>query len=50
MAQTMLWGMLLMALCIRMYSIAMTVKRVRIIILERESLTEWGRALAEARS
>src|SRR5215211_7752009 len=36
MAQTMLWGMLLMALCFWMYSIAMTLRRVRTIILERE--------------
>jgi heme exporter protein C len=47
MAQTMLWGMLLMALCFWMYSIAMTLKRVRTIILERESHTDWARRLAE---
>jgi heme exporter protein C len=47
MAQTMLWGMLLMALCFWMYSIAMTLKRVRTIILEREAHTEWARKLSE---
>ena len=49
MAQTMLWGMLLMALCFWMYSIAMTLKRVRTIILEREAHTDWVRQLAEVR-
>jgi heme exporter protein C len=43
----MLWGMLLMALCFWMYSIAMTLKRVRAIILEREGHTEWVRHLEE---
>jgi heme exporter protein C len=47
MAMTMLWGMLLMALCFWMYSIAMTLKRVRTIILEREGHAEWVRQLAE---
>lgn len=47
MAMTMLWGMLLMALCLWMYSIAMTLKRVRTIILEREGHTEWVRHLDE---
>ena len=41
MAQTMLLGMLLMALCFWMYSIAMALMRVRAIILERERHTEW---------
>src|SRR5213079_1013746 len=36
MAQTMLWGMLLMALCLWMYSIAAALIRLRAIILERE--------------
>ena len=49
MAQTMLWGMLLMALCFWMYSVAMALKRVRTIILEREAHTEWVRELAEVR-
>jgi heme exporter protein C len=47
MAQTMLWGMLLMALCFWMYSIAMTLKRVRAIILEREAHTDWVQHLPE---
>ena len=47
MAQTMLWGMLLMALAFWMYSVAMALKRVRTIILEREAHTDWVRKLAE---
>lgn len=43
MAQTMLWGMLLMALCFWMYTIAVTLMRVRAIILEREAHTDWVR-------
>jgi heme exporter protein C len=41
MARTMLWGMLLMALAFWMYSIAISLARVRAIILEREQHTEW---------
>lgn len=41
MATTMLWGMLIMALASWMYSIAMTLMRTRVIILERESHTAW---------
>ena len=41
MAQTMLWGMLLMALAFWMYAIAMALARVRNIILERESNADW---------
>lgn len=41
MAQTMLWGMLLMALAFWMYAIAVTLARVRNIILERESGADW---------
>ena len=37
MAHTILWGMLLVALCFWMYSIAIALMRVRTIILERES-------------
>jgi heme exporter protein C len=48
MAQTMLWGMLLMALCFWMYTVAMALKRVRAIILERESHTAWAHQFAEA--
>jgi heme exporter protein C len=43
----MLWGMLLMALAFWMYSVAMALKRVRAIILEREAHTDWVRKLAE---
>jgi len=41
MAQTMLWGMLLMALAFWMYAIAVALTRARAIILERERHTEW---------
>jgi heme exporter protein C len=49
MAQTMLWGMLLMALCFWMYSIAVGLMRVRAIILEREAHTDWVKQLKEVR-
>jgi heme exporter protein C len=42
----MLWSMLLMALCFWMYAIGATLVRVRSIILERESRTQWVRGLA----
>jgi heme exporter protein C len=45
MAHTMLWGMLLVALCFWMYSIAVALMRVRVIILERESHSDWVRSL-----
>ena len=41
MANTMLTGMLIMVLASWMYSIAVILKRTRIIILERESHTAW---------
>ncbi len=41
MAQTMLWGMLLMALAFWAYAFAVTLARVRNLILERESNTDW---------
>ena len=41
MAMLMLWGMLLMALCFWMYSIAIALYRARCIMLERERGTEW---------
>ena len=47
MAATMLWGMLLMALCFWMYAVALTLKRVRAIILERESHTAWAHQFAQ---
>jgi heme exporter protein C len=46
MASTMLWGMLIMALAFWMYSIAVVLARVRVIILERERGTRWVRQLA----
>jgi len=45
MAATMLWGMLLMAMCFWMYSIAVALARVRTIMLERERHTDWVKAL-----
>ena len=45
MATTMLWGMLLMAMCFWMYSIAVAFMRVRTIMLERERHTDWVKAL-----
>ena len=50
MAQTMLWGMLLMALCFWMYAIAVTLMRVRVIILEREAHADLVKQLKEVRS
>jgi len=41
MATTMLWGMLIMALAAWAYTIAVTLWRVRALILERERHTEW---------
>lgn len=49
MALTMLLGMLLMALCLWMYTIAVALQRVRAIILERESHTDWVQKLSEVR-
>ena len=42
-AQTMFAGMILMALCFWMYSIAVALMRVRAIIIERERNAEWVR-------
>ncbi len=50
MAHTILWGMLLMALCFWMYAIAVVLHRVRSIILERERHTGWVVALSEVRA
>jgi len=47
MAQTMLWGMLIMALAAWMYTIAVALVRARSMILERERQTDWVRALLE---
>ena len=49
MAHTMLWGMLLVALCFWMYAIAIALMRVRAIILERESHADWVRQLDEVK-
>ena len=49
MAMTMLWGMLLMALCLWMYSIAVALTRVRAIVLEREAHTDWVKQLQEVK-
>jgi heme exporter protein C len=46
MAATMLTGMLVMALGFWMYSIAITLMRVRAIILERERRSDWIKELA----
>lgn len=45
MAHTMLWGMLIMAIAAWFYSIAVSLTRVRRIILERERRTDWARAI-----
>jgi heme exporter protein C len=50
MAHTMLWGMLLMALCCWMYTIAVALYRVRAIILERERHTTWVSELPEVKA
>ncbi|MFZ3176218.1 MAG: heme ABC transporter permease [Thiobacillus sp.] len=47
MAQTMLWGMLIMALAAWMYTIAVSLVRARTLVLERERQTEWVRAQLE---
>jgi heme exporter protein C len=49
MAKTMLVGMLVMALAFWMYSFAVTLMRVRCIILERERNTDWVKELMEQR-
>ena len=50
MAQTMLWGMLIMALAAWMYSIAVALARSRTLILERERQTDWARTQLEGRA
>ena len=47
MAQTMLWGMLIMALAAWMYSIAVALARSRTLILERERQADWARTQLE---
>jgi heme exporter protein C len=50
MAQTMLWGMLIMALAAWMYSIAVALARSRALILQRERQTDWVRAQLEGQA
>jgi len=50
MAGTMLAGMLVMALAAWLYCIAVSLMRVRAIILERESDADWVKALPELKS
>ena len=50
MAQTMLWGMLIMALAAWMYTLAVALARARTLILDRERRTEWARAVLEGRA
>jgi heme exporter protein C len=45
MAETMLWGMLVMALAAWMYTIAVALARARTLVLERERRSDWARAL-----
>ena len=47
MATTMLVGMLVMALAFWMYSIAVALLRLRVILLEREQHTAWARQLVD---
>jgi heme exporter protein C len=49
MAAIMLTGMMVMAFAFWMYSIAVTLYRVRLIILEREKNSQWVRELLEGR-
>ena len=50
MAKIMLMGMLIMALAAWLYSIAVTLYRVRLIILEREKSSAWVQDLLEQKS
>jgi heme exporter protein C len=45
MAATMFWGMILMSMAFWMYSIAVALMRVRVIILEREARSDWVKGL-----
>jgi heme exporter protein C len=47
MAQVMLWGMLLMAMCFWLYTIALVLYRVRTTILQRESHAAWVHATVQ---
>lgn len=50
MVTTMLMGMLIMALAFWAYTIAMTLLRVRCIVLERERHTDWVKTYMESKS
>jgi heme exporter protein C len=50
MAQTMLWGMLIMALAAWMYTIAVSLARARSLVLERERQADWARTVLEGRA
>ena len=50
MAQTMLWGMLVMALAAWMYTIAVSLARARSLVLERERQADWARTVLEGRA
>jgi heme exporter protein C len=50
MAETMLWGMLIMALAAWMYTLAVALARARTLVLERERRTDWARALLEEKA
>jgi heme exporter protein C len=49
MAQTMLWGMLIMALAAWMYTLAVALARARTLVLQRERQADWVRAVLEGR-
>jgi heme exporter protein C len=49
MAQTMLWGMLIMALAAWMYTIAVSLARARSLVLERERRSDWASAVLEGK-
>ncbi len=50
MAKTMLLGMLIMALAFWMYSIAVTLMRLRAVIVERERNSDWVRKDSKERA
>jgi len=50
MAKTMLLGMLIMALAAWMYSIAVALSRVRLLMLEREKSSAWVQEVLESKS
>ena len=50
MAQTMLWGMLVMALAAWMYTVAVALARARTLVLQRERQADWARAELEGRA